>query len=185
MKKLIFASIVLGTLAAMSQAALPHIPAQLAAYEVSYGLNPAEVAMSGQASGYVSDGVAYLESWTVPGIPAPTAETLPSVEEAEVILAADSAAKDAARQASKPDERKQYENRYFELSSTVLAAAGDPRASETPAPKLGFMELSDLIRTIQATNAMGAVSLTLELLTVDAALKRFDQLWWDDVAVHE
>ena len=183
MKKLLFALLLLPLASAQ---ALQLSDAQFLAYAYSVGVDPFDG--SGKAA-LTPSGESYaLYRWTYP-VPAPTeADLLPEAEAAEYVVAyraAQAIAKEAARQAAKPAERKAFENRYYELVRQVLAAVDDPRKDEVPTPKLGFVLLGDLIRDYQAANPMGAVSLTLELLTVDAALKRYDAMWWDDAVEHE
>ena len=121
--------------------------------------------------------------------PAPTEDTLPTVEESQVIVreAQEAAAISAelAHQAAKPAARKTSENDFFALIRLVLTAASDPRASDVPTPKLGFEELTPMIEGIQATDPMTAINLTLKGLSIDSALKRYDVMWWDDAVEHE
>ena len=73
------------------------------------------------------------------------------------------------------------------MSETILAAMNDERAGQTPPAKLGFGELQSLLDTMsQAGSEMFAasVSLSLKMLSIDAALKRYDMLWWDDAVYH-
>ena len=87
-------------------------------------------------------------------------------------------------QAAKSLEQKTAENAFFALTETILTAVEDPRAGQTPPVKLSFSEINALIKTIQATDPMAAINFSLELLAVDAELKRFDTLWWDRAATH-
>ena len=84
----------------------------------------------------------------------------------------------------KPAEQKAAENAFFTLTETILATVSDPRAGQTPPVKLSFSEINALIKTIQATDPMAAINFSLELLAVDAELKRFDILWWDKASTH-
>ena len=85
---------------------------------------------------------------------------------------------------AKPAEQKAAENAFFTLTETILAEVSDPRAGQTPPVKLSFSEINALIKTIQTTDPMAAINFSLELLAVDAELKRFDILWWDKAATH-
>lgn len=84
----------------------------------------------------------------------------------------------------KTAEQKAYENAFYELTEQILTATSDPRAGQTPAVKLGFPEIQAMIEAIQVADPMAAVNLSLKLLTVDAALKRFSLLWWDNAVQH-
>ena len=81
-------------------------------------------------------------------------------------------------------EQKLAENAFFTLTETILATVEDERAGETPPVKLSFIEINALIKTIQGTDPMAAINFSLELLALDAELKRFDILWWDKAATH-
>lgn len=178
MKKLVFALVLSAACASFAQGLRSRVDAYLA----QNGIDP-DVARQKAWVTYGTD--AQIESWRAPGVPQPAEFDLPSDEDAPGILEAFAASAELARQAAKPAEQKAFENRYYDLVRQVLTVAGDPRASEVPTPKLGFVLLGDLIRDHQAVDPMGAVSLTLELLTVDAALKRYSALWWDDAVEHE
>ena len=127
--------------------------------------------------------VGELWHWAVPGIDAP--ESLPTDAEAEAVLTARALNSEAARQDAKPATLKALENDFFAFVRLVLTAAGDPRAADTPTPKLGFEELTPMIEGIQAADPMAAVGLTLKGLSIDSALKRYSPVWWDDAAEHE
>ena len=99
--------------------------------------------------------------------------------------AAVDAAEQAAIDAKKSAEQKTAENAFFTLTETILAAVEDERAGQTPPVKLSFSEINALIKTIQGTDPMAAINFSLELLAVDAELKRFDILWWDKASKHE
>ena len=116
--------------------------------------------------------------------PAGDAPVIPSYEDALVILAQEAAEKAAKEQAAKPIEQQVAENAFFTLTETILAAVEDERAGQTPPVKLSFSEINGLIKTIQGTDPMAAINFSLELLAVDAELKRFDVLWWDKAATH-
>lgn len=126
-----------------------------------------------------------LVSWdeTVLG-PRTNEADLPSYEDALVILENAETAREAARQAAKPLERRYLENQFYQLIGMVLTLAGDPRAADTPVPKLGFPEITALVEVVQVADPMAAINFSLKLLTVDAALKRYDLLWWDTVTQH-
>ena len=115
-------------------------------------------------------------------LPFPTDENLPSAEEAAIWKADRIQSAEAARQAAKPLAQKQYENAFFDLIDTLLTLTGDP---QDPTPKLGFPELQGLINQIQSTDPTTAVNLSLNLLTIDAALKRYDMMWWDNAVRHD
>jgi hypothetical protein len=85
----------------------------------------------------------------------------------------------------KSTEQKTYENGFFALTEELLTLTEDERAGQEPPVKLGFPEIQTLIEAIQATDPMAAVNFSLKLLTIDAALKRYDTLWWDNAATHE
>lgn len=91
------------------------------------------------------------------------------------------AEEEAQRQAAKPLERKVYENQFFDLIEQLYNATG---VTNEVTPKLGFPEIQSLIETVQATDPMAAVNYSLKLLSIDAALKRYDVLWWDDAIQH-
>jgi len=91
------------------------------------------------------------------------------------------AAKAVEAQAAKPLERKVYENQFFGLIEELYNVTG---VTNQVTPKLGFPEIQSLIETVQATDPMGAVNYSLKLLSIDAALKRYDTLWWDDAIEH-
>ena len=86
------------------------------------------------------------------------------------------------RQAMKPPMRKYYENMFFDLIDELLVLTNNP---QEPTPKLGFPELQGLINQIQSTDPTAAVNLSLNLLTIDAALKRYDMMWWDNAIRHD
>ena len=94
------------------------------------------------------------------------------------------AARDALLNELKSVEQKTAENAFFTLTETILTAVEDPRAEQTPPVKLSFSEINALIKTIQATDPMAAINFSLELLAVDAELKRFDIRWWDKASTH-
>lgn len=114
--------------------------------------------------------------------PAPDDFTLPTPEQAEQILSDYASQKEAQRQSDKPLEQRQYENQFFSLTEELFNLTG---VTNDVTPKLGFPELQAKIEQIQATDPMAAVNLSLKLLTIDAALKRYDALWWDDAIQHE
>ena len=85
------------------------------------------------------------------------------------------AAAEAAMQATKSDELKAVENRFFALSAT-LGLSGRPT----------FTEISAALETLQITSPDAAVVASLQLLSIDAEAKREGGLdWWDSAAVHE
>ena len=123
-----------------------------------------------------------IESWAVPGIPEPSEADLPSLEDAQQFLTEYDAALRLERQQAKPQAQKTYENAFFDLIDELLVLVDDP---QDPTPKLGFPELQALIAQVQSVDPMAAVNLSLNLLTIDAALKRYDMLWWDNAVRHE
>lgn len=94
------------------------------------------------------------------------------------------AARSALDQSAKPVDRKIMENLFYQLIGQVLIAVGDPRADDEQIPKLGFPEITALVEVVQVADPMAAINFSLKLLTVDAALKRYDLLWWDTVTQH-
>jgi hypothetical protein len=112
----------------------------------------------------------------------PSSENLPTIEEAEAAIEAYYANKEAARQAAKPLEQRQYENQFFSLIEELYNVTG---VTNEVTPKLGFPEIRELIDTVQASDPMAAVNYSLELLSIDAALKRYSVLWWDDAIQHD
>ncbi len=166
------------------------VPVQLQAYLAQAGVDPFAAGSKGQYRVFYMNGEYRLSGeWSVPGVAAPLeSDFLPEGEAALAVAewaAGREAALEAAHQASKPAARKAYENEFFAFVRLVLAAAGDPRASETPTPKLGFDELTPMIEGIQAADPMAAINLTLKGLSIDSALKRYDSMWWDDAVEHE
>lgn len=83
-------------------------------------------------------------------------------------------------QDSKTVDQKAYESEFFTLCKNILTLTNDPRSSDEVVPKLGFDELSTLIESYESVDFNASVKLSLKLLTVDSALKRFDPLWWDN-----
>lgn len=85
----------------------------------------------------------------------------------------------------KNEVRKYIENGFFDLIKIVLAAVGDERAALESPPKLGFDEIEELITIIKTgsngstPNPLLAMELGIKLLSIDAALKRYDARWWD------
>lgn len=145
--------------------------------EFNYETGRLKLSANGDGTGHVK--------WGIAEVPAPTDATLPTVEDAEIAIAAQAAAKEVARQAAKTLEQKTLENQFYTLISQALLAANDPRKDDVLVPKLGFPEITALIEVIEVGDAMAAVKLSLRLLTIDAALKRFTPLWWEDAIVHD
>ena len=119
---------------------------------------------------------------SLPGETEPSEADLPSLEDALQIIADYDAALELERQQAKPQAQKTYENAFFDLIDELLVLVDDP---QDPTPKLGFPELQALIAQVQATDPTTAVNLSLNLLTIDAALKRYDTMWWDNAVRHE
>jgi hypothetical protein len=88
-------------------------------------------------------------------------------------------------QASKPLEQRAYENAFFELTEQVLALSEDERAGQEPPVKLGFDELNTLLEALFDADMVNATKLSIKLLSIDSALKRYNTLWWDDAIQHE
>ena len=118
-----------------------------------------------------------LVSWNVSGVARPGANDWPSVAEAQASL-------ESLRQAAKPMGRKQGENNYLALCVQVLAALNDPRATNSAPTKLSITELETLLTTLQDSNPMAAVVLSIKFLSVNAMLLRYETLWWEDAKLH-
>ena len=185
--RIFIATLLLSASAALALVRLE--PTQLLAYQYENGLDPEQTGKAMSVYAGKDDAGYFLAHWGVDSVEAPTEETLPTVEESQVIVreAQEAAATSAelARQASKPLLRKTLENDFFSFIRLVLATASDPRAAATPTPKLGFEELTPMIEAIQLSDPMAAVNLTLKGLSIDSALKRFSATWWDDAQEHE
>jgi len=108
--------------------------------------------------------------------PAYAERVLEGVDPGAVVLRAPVPAKSA--------ERKAYENAFFARTEELLALLSDPRAGQAPPVKLGFVEIDALIGSIPEAQTLDAMRLALKLLSIDAALKRFDPLWWDSAETH-
>ena len=104
----------------------------------------------------------------------------------ETTLAAAESRLTAVSQAVKTPERKSAEKKYYQLVKAVLTEANDPRKNITPIPKLGIDELADMLDAMYATNTKDKVivRLSLQLLSLDAYLKRYSPTWWDSVIDH-
>jgi len=122
-----------------------------------------------------------VRKWEVPGVEKPVMEDLLTGSELTSFLAPFKIDKEQARQTAKPLEQKQYENKFFQLIEALYNETG---VTNTVTPKIGFPEIEDLIETVQATDPMAAVNYSLKLLSIDAALKRYNTLWWDDAIQH-
>jgi len=121
--------------------------------------------------------------WNVDGVSKPiNVASLDSLEDATTWY---NNLKEEELQNSKPTDQKTTENNFFTLTEQILTTASDPRAGQTPPVKLTFTEINTVIKTIQAVDAMTAVNFSLELLAIDAELKRFNTLWWDTASTHE
>ena len=93
------------------------------------------------------------------------------IEQTEIVLAAE-----AVRQSAKSDLLKHTENKYLDICQQLTGMR----------VKLGFAELEEIIGQLMLTDKDLAVALTLKLLTLDAAGKRYGGLnWWDDIVWHE
>lgn len=91
---------------------------------------------------------------------------------------------DTLIQDSKSVDQKVYENKFFDLCKLILTTVGDSRATLEVTPKLGFDELSTLIEGFEDTDFNASVKFSLKLLSLDASLKRFDTLWWNNAIYH-
>jgi hypothetical protein len=82
--------------------------------------------------------------------------------------------------------RNAYENAYFQLVKAVLTLANDPRKDVTTIPKLSFEELDVILDTLYEVPATEkrANKLALKLMSVNAALQRYDLQWWDSATQH-
>lgn len=124
-----------------------------------------------------------IEKWNVPDAPIP--DVLPSDEDTLLLLQEFEEVKNSQRQASKPLEQRQYENAFFALTEQVLTLSSDPRVGQTPPVKLGFDELNALLESLFDSDMATATKLSIKLLSIDSALKRYNTLWWDDAIQHE
>lgn len=73
-------------------------------------------------------------------------------------------------------ERWTLENQFIVLCNNIT--------STTENKKLGFLELDAAISLLRQSDPDTAIGLSLRLLMLDAALKRYDLLWWDTCAWH-
>lgn len=89
-----------------------------------------------------------------------------------------------AAQVAKPIGQRQGENNFFLLCKAILTAAADPRATNSVIPKLTIDELDPLLTTIKGSDFMAGAELSIKMLSVDAALKRYSATWWDDAEFH-
>jgi hypothetical protein len=92
----------------------------------------------------------------------------------------------AAEFGTKRTTRNAYENGYFQLVKAVLTLANDPRKNTAPIPKLSFDELDAILDTLYETPATEkrATKLAMKLLSVNAALQRFNVQWWNTAKEH-
>lgn len=91
------------------------------------------------------------------------------------------AANETARQLAKSVPLRLAENAFYTVCEQVLTAAGEDPSGKR---KLSIDELAFYIQRVKESNFAVAVELSINLLTVDASLKRYDPLWWDDAAWH-
>jgi len=91
---------------------------------------------------------------------------------------------DGIIQDRKSDDQKAYENKFFLLCKDILTAVGDPRASEVPIPKLGMDELATLIESCEAIDFNASIKFSIKLLSMDAALRRYNISWWDNAVAY-
>jgi len=178
-----FAGLTLSVMAAFAGGDFSYA-SRVRAYAMSQGLPESVLGPNGRVVVVSNpDGTGSIR-WRVPEVPEPTEQTLPSKEAAESILAAHAAAQELVRQAAKPLERKVLENNFYVLVQQILVAASDPRADEPTTPKLGFDEITAVIEVIQAADPLTAITFSVKLLSIDAALKRYNTLWWEDAVQH-
>lgn len=179
-----FATLVLLSCSAFGQ---DYSKTQLQAYLVTLGLSadladgraaPAQVITYGSGPKIV------WNSAQLKGLPAPVLGDLPALEEAEQILADFAVAQEAARQATKPLEQRLYENQFFALTEQLLTGIADERAGQTPPVKLSFPEIDAILEQLFVSDLATATRASIRLLGIDAALKRYNMLWWDDAQTH-
>jgi hypothetical protein len=90
-----------------------------------------------------------------------------------------------SKQETKPLEQRQYEKTFFELTEQLLTALDDPRAGQEPPVKLSFPEIDAILEQLFEADLATATRASIKLLGIDAALKRYNTLWWDDAIQHE
>jgi len=93
----------------------------------------------------------------------------------------------ADAQAAKSVRQKQLENRFYELTETLLVALSDPRAGQIPPIKLDDNELPTLLEALEdlgGQNIKLADRLSKKLLMTENALIRINPNWWDTAEVH-
>jgi len=93
----------------------------------------------------------------------------------------------ADAQAAKSVRQKQLENRFYELTETLLVALSDPRAGQIPPTKLDDDELPTLLEALEdlgGQNIKLADRLSKKLLMTENALIRINPNWWDTAEVH-
>jgi hypothetical protein len=113
------------------------------------------------------------------GYPWPGVEALPNMDDALSIIS-----EYENRKHILPQQQQIAENKFFSLTELILTTLSHPRAGETPPVKLTFTHINELITQIKNTDPLTAVFLSLELLAIDAELKRFNTLWWDTAKTH-
>lgn len=116
------------------------------------------------------EGVTTITKWDIPDIPQPTQEQLDAITDIE----ADGFA-EGQRQSQKSIELKTTENAFLNLCDTLTGSQD----------KLGFPELETRLTNLMVIDEKTAILLSLKLLSVDAAGKRYGGLlWWDDCVWH-
>jgi hypothetical protein len=108
-------------------------------------------------------------------------EQIQQIEQARAQLKLD---KEQAKQSMKSVEQRQYENKFFQLTELILIILEDPRAGQSPPTKLTMQEITGLLEQFSDTSFEDSTMLSLNLLAIDSALKRYSTLWWDDVHYH-
>jgi len=81
---------------------------------------------------------------------------------------------------AKPLDQKLLENSFFDLTEHLLTLKSDPRTNQTPRVKLGFAEIEQLIESLPEESVLIGIKMSLKLLSIDSALKRYNTLWWDN-----
>lgn len=150
-------------------------------FSTEYPIDSVEIPEPDVAFSVVSLPLKYIKNTGTALVPMTDAERA-------IVDAAESAAQaqvEAQRQSDKPLEQRQYENAFFALTEQVLTLSSDPRVGQTPPVKLGFDELNALLESLFDSDMATATKLSIKLLSIDSALKRYNTLWWDDAITHE
>ena len=89
----------------------------------------------------------------------------------------------ALRQAAKPADVRAADNRFFDLSRTLLVLAGDPRTNAVA--KLTLDELRAVSRAAPANKRDEALGLMLDILSCVGTYQAEDPRWYKNAAYHE